>query len=135
MNSFGAIHFSQASSISRRKSWKSEKWGSKSKGVWNWRKRKKRRKPKFWAISLSLRWIPLGDRSLSCQVEVVVVLLFPVSGSKLLLLGQSFYWRVIICKKEERVDLVWRKSLSRSRILDYLVKLLKEELLTKFSPR
>ena len=34
-----------------------------------------------------------------------------------------------------RADLAWRKSLSRSRVLDYLVKLLKGELLTGFYPR
>ena len=34
-----------------------------------------------------------------------------------------------------RDNLVWRKSLSGYKVLDYLEKLLKEELLTRFSPR
>ena len=33
------------------------------------------------------------------------------------------------------VDLVWKKAMSRSIVLDYLEKLLKEELLTEFSPK
>jgi len=60
--------------------------------VRSWRRWKKRSRSKFWAIYLSCVWIPLGDRSLFCQVEVVAavrskLLLQVVVRSKLLLKG------------------------------------------------
>jgi len=55
--------------------------------VRSWRKRKEKKKSKFWAISLSLVWICLGDHNFSCLVKAVVAAICWVKV--LLLQGQN----------------------------------------------
>jgi len=111
--------------------WKKIGW----KRVRDFGRRYKTPRLKIWAIFLSLLRSIQGDRSFVCLVEAAaatttrlkLLLQVDVARSKVLL--KSYH-----LQEGLRVDLVWRKYLSRSRVLDYLEKLLKEELLTRFSP-